>query len=69
MTALGQERTSPAYLAMSALPLKADKAQTCWHVRLGPKGDIRIAADFLFNHLIGALLQFNSSIWPLEGPI
>jgi hypothetical protein len=24
MSALGQQRTSPAYLAMSALPLKAD---------------------------------------------
>src|SRR5262249_44825457 len=40
MSALGQERTSPAYLAMSALPLKADKAQTCWHVRFVPKADI-----------------------------
>jgi hypothetical protein len=28
-----QERTSTVHLAMSALPLKADKAQTCWHVR------------------------------------
>jgi hypothetical protein len=29
---------------MSALPPKADEAQTCWHVRFVPKADIRIAA-------------------------
>src|SRR5262245_8573043 len=42
---LGQERTSPAHLAMSALPLKADKAQTGWHVRFVPKADICSAAN------------------------
>src|SRR5262245_29491589 len=30
---------------MSALPLKADKAQTCWHVRFVPKADLRTAAN------------------------
>jgi hypothetical protein len=45
MSALGQERTSPAYLAMSALPLKADKQQTCRNVRFVPKADKRAAAN------------------------
>jgi len=55
MSALGQERTSPAYLAMSALPLKADKARTCWHVRFVPIADKRTAAKkLLFDHLVGA---------------
>src|SRR5215472_7669452 len=36
MSALGQQRTSPAYLAMSALPLKADKEQMCRYVRFVP---------------------------------
>jgi hypothetical protein len=31
---------SPAYLAMSALPPIADKAQTCWHVRFVPKAAV-----------------------------
>ena len=40
---------------MSALPLKADKAQTCCHVRLVPKADERAAAKApLFDHLVGA---------------
>src|SRR5262249_8540501 len=29
LSALGQERTSPVHLAMSALPLKADPAPAC----------------------------------------
>src|SRR5262245_1323136 len=33
------------HLAMSALPLKADKAPTCWHVRFVPKADICSAAN------------------------
>jgi hypothetical protein len=37
MSALGQERTSLASLGLFALPLKADKAQTCWRVRFVPK--------------------------------
>src|SRR5262249_57193222 len=53
MAEMGQERTPPLHLAMSALPPKADKAQTCWLVRFVPKGDIRIAAN-LFDHLVGA---------------
>jgi hypothetical protein len=36
---------------MSALPPKADIQR---YVRFVPKADIRIAADFLFNHLVGA---------------
>src|SRR5262245_50198777 len=44
LSALGQERTSPTYLAMSALLLKADKQQTCRNVRFVPIADIRIAA-------------------------
>src|SRR5262249_729704 len=37
---VGQERTSPVHLAMSALPLKADEAPTCWHVRFVPGPDV-----------------------------
>jgi hypothetical protein len=40
MPALGQERTSPAYSAMSALPPKADKLQTFRDVRFVPEADI-----------------------------
>src|SRR5215468_7996303 len=47
---------APAAHGMSALPPKADKAQTCRHVRLVPKGDICSAANTLclFNHLVCA---------------
>ena len=31
---MGQQQTWRLAWALSALPLKADKAQTCWHVRL-----------------------------------
>jgi hypothetical protein len=41
MSAPSQQRTSPAYLALSALPPKADIAQTCWHVRFVPEADKR----------------------------
>src|SRR5262245_34428675 len=63
MSALGQERTSPAYFAMSALPLKADKAQTCWHVCFVPEADSCTAANdvqvstSLFGHRGGAIEQ------------
>jgi hypothetical protein len=55
MSALGQERTSPVHLAMSALPPKADIERRDWHVRLVPKADLRTAANRrpLFGHLIG----------------
>src|SRR5215831_18885080 len=33
---LGQEQTSPVYLAMSALPPKADIERHDWHVRFVP---------------------------------
>src|SRR5262249_2155749 len=36
MTALGHQQTRRRHGAMSALPLKADKAPTCWHVRFVP---------------------------------
>jgi len=40
---------------MSALPPKADIDGRGGHVRLVPKGDIRIAAKApLFDHLVGA---------------
>src|SRR5262245_30151903 len=44
MTALGQKQTPRHHGAMSALPLKADKPQTCWHVRFVPGADICNAA-------------------------
>ena len=47
MSALGHKRTKRHLGAMSALPPKADKAQTCWHVRLVPKADLRTAANYL----------------------
>src|SRR5262249_9374266 len=54
MSALGQERTLHVTYPMSALPLKADKARTCWHVRFVPKADLCTAAKAtLFDHLIG----------------
>jgi len=40
MSALGQKQTSRPAWTLSALPLKADKAQSCWHVRFVPKADI-----------------------------
>src|SRR5262249_3943514 len=56
MSALGQERTSPAYLAMSALPPKADKQQTVSIVRFVPKADIR----WLFDQLISPTVMPNA---------
>jgi hypothetical protein len=45
MSALGQERTSPAYSAMSALPPKADKLQRFRDVRFVPKADISLTSS------------------------
>jgi hypothetical protein len=45
MTAVGHKQTSHPARTLSALPLKADKAQTCWHVRLVPKTDSCGAAN------------------------
>ena len=54
MSTLGQERTSPVILPMSALPPKADKEQPSRYVRFVPKADIRTAAnDGLLDHLVG----------------
>src|SRR5262249_55405911 len=39
MSAMGQKLTLRHHLAMSALPPKADKEQTCRHVRFVPKAD------------------------------
>src|SRR5437016_1037929 len=38
----------------TAVPQKADIARRGSHGRKVPKRDIRIAADFLFDHLVGA---------------
>src|SRR5215472_8741654 len=43
--AWGQERTSLVHLAMSALPLKADKERTSLYVRFVPQADICSAAN------------------------
>src|SRR5215831_10633306 len=40
MSALGQERTSPVHLAMSALPPKADIERHDWHVRFVPYPEV-----------------------------
>ena len=40
MSALGQKRTSTSAWAMSALPPKADIAESDWDVRFVPKADI-----------------------------
>src|SRR5262245_26239330 len=49
--------------AMSALPLKADKAQTCWHVRLVPivlqKSPSRLCEIEICNNRIGASVLLN----------
>jgi len=42
MSALGQKRTSRRVQGMSALPPKADIAESDWHVRFVPKADIGI---------------------------
>ena len=58
MSTLGQERTSPVILPMSALPPKADKEQPSRYVRFVPKADIRTAAnDGLLDHLVGECEQ------------
>jgi len=58
MSVQGQERTSAAYLAMSALPPKTDIGRHDWNVRLVPKADIRIAAkSSLLDHLVGEQLD------------
>jgi hypothetical protein len=40
MSALGQKQTSRLVRAMSALPPKADIAESDWHVCFVPKADI-----------------------------
>ena len=55
MSALGQKQTFRSAIVMSALPPKADIAESDWHVRFVPKADICSAAILpLFDHLIGA---------------
>jgi len=41
MSALGQKQTFGSVRLMSALPPKADIAESEWHVRFVPKADIR----------------------------
>ena len=60
-----QERTSPAYSAMSALPPKADKLQRFRDVRFVPKADLRTAAkNRLFDHPIGKCEELRSNCEP-----
>jgi len=40
MSALGQKQTFPKCRPMSALPPKADIAESDWHVRFVPQADI-----------------------------
>jgi hypothetical protein len=47
MSALGQKRTFTHLRPMSALPPKADIAESDWHVRFVPKADIPSRADRL----------------------
>src|SRR5262249_35166442 len=61
-SALDQERTSPAYLAMSALPPKADKQRTSRYVRFVPIAAVsscsKMSAEAsLLDHLVGAREQ------------
>jgi|SRR5262249_31404493 len=44
--AMIRDRVIAGLARMSALPPKADKEQTCWHVRFVPKADIRFARAF-----------------------
>ena len=61
MSAMGQERTSPVHLAMSALPPKADIDRRDRHVRFVPKADSCTAARLTGSrltsrdHLVGAV--------------
>src|SRR5215813_12882291 len=54
MSEVGHKRTSHAYLAMSALPPKADIERHDWHVRFVPKADERAAAKFRIRSPRGA---------------
>ena len=54
MSALGQKRTLAHVRVMSALPPKADIAESDWHVRFVPEADSCTAAKrSLFDQLIG----------------
>src|SRR5262245_28796277 len=58
MSALGQERTSPVHLAMSALPQTADKERTPRNVRFVPiASECTAANSTLFDHLVGGRVQ------------
>jgi hypothetical protein len=58
-SALGHKQTSAPQTVMSALPPKADMCGATRDVRFGPRADIRC----LFDHLIGAIEQWN---WDVE---
>jgi hypothetical protein len=45
MSALGQKQTFELFIAISALPPKADIAERDWDVRFVPKADIRRCAS------------------------
>jgi hypothetical protein len=50
---------APNARGMSALPPKADKSRQARYVCFVPKADICIAADFLFDHLVGEREQWS----------
>ena len=53
MSALGQKQTFWPFIAMSALPPKADIGSTCQDVRFVPKGDQRHRSKrVLIEHLV-----------------
>ena len=47
MSALGQKRTLGRLRPMSALPQKADIAESDWHVRFVPKADMKSFDDLV----------------------
>jgi hypothetical protein len=57
MSTMGQQRTAPAYLAMSALPPKADIDRRDGYVRFVPIDRTRRSKKSLLNHLVGAREQ------------
>jgi hypothetical protein len=59
MTALGQQRTCRAEIAMSALPLKADIRLRHRDVSFGPIADSCIAAIFVFVSMASSLFEEN----------
>jgi hypothetical protein len=63
MSEMGQKQTSRAAISMSALPPKADIAESDWHVRFVPKTVVSrcsknsLSKASLLDHLVGATEQ------------